>query len=187
MYAEFLDKRFQMYENYRIRMIILPSLVIMPTKRQAWCMLFWHLRRLISFNFLSWSGNKKGNAPSHLTSLQPVLLVERLRWKLNFQNNLTDSTILFKRNIGWIAQICILRRGSILLTWLIFWHFLVWNFDWNYLKITVTTNNCSTLSDLLNFSSSAITRSILKSYRMHDIPTNLSCTSCLLVNMVNIC
>lgn len=35
MYAEFLDKRFQMYENYRIRMIILPSLVIMPTKRQA--------------------------------------------------------------------------------------------------------------------------------------------------------
>lgn len=130
---------------------------------------------------------QKADAPSHLTSLQPVLLVERLCWKLNFQNNLTDSTILFKRNIGWIAQICILHRGWILLTWLIFWHFLVWNFDWNYLKITVTTNNCSTLSDLLNFSSSAITRSILKSYRMHDIPTNLSCTSCLLVNMVNIC
>lgn len=63
---------------------------------------------------------QKADAPSHLTSLQPVLLVERLRWKLNFQNNLTDSTILFKRNIGWIAQICILRRGWILLTWLIF-------------------------------------------------------------------
>lgn len=99
MYAEFLDKRFQMYENYRIRMIILPSLVIMPTKRQAWCMIFWHLRRLISFNFLSWSGNKKR--------------MLRLTWPLSSQScslNVYVGNLIFR--IIWLTQPFYLRGIS---------------------------------------------------------------------------
>ena len=124
------------------------SLVIMPTKRKAWCTIFLtlRLRCLISFNFLSWSGNKKR--------------MLRLTWPLSSWScslNVYVGNSIFR--IIWLTPQFYLRgisdglhryafyaeTESSWLGW--FLTFLVWNFDWNYLKITVTTNNCSNLSD----------------------------------------